>query len=62
MAHREIPLHLIGIIDSSSGLVIVNPFTFSDVTDIFPDLREVSSFIVCQVFRESLVCLLKIFW
>ena len=47
--------------DSSNGLVTVNPFTFSDATDVFPDFREVRSFMVCQVFQESLVCLLKLF-
>ena len=39
--------------DSTVGFVIDTPFTFRDATDFFPDFREVSSLIVCQVFSVS---------
>ena len=42
------------------GLVRDTPFDFRDVTDFFPDLRGVSSLIVCHVFLESPVHLLKL--
>ena len=40
----------------------VNTLVDSEMSPIFfPDFREVSSLIVCQVFLESPVCLLKLF-
>ena len=44
---------IINSFKSSVGLVIDTLFTFRDVTGFSPDLREVSSLIVCQVFLES---------
>ena len=53
---------LLNSFDISRVSVIVNPLILSDVTDVFPDFRDVNSLIVCQVFRESPVCSLKLFW
>ena len=36
--------------ESSVGLVIDTPFTFRDVTAVFPDLSKVRSLIGCRVF------------
>ena len=52
---------LLNLSDSSLGFVTDNPFTFKEVTVVFPDFLEVSSLIVCQVLLESPLFSLKVF-
>ena len=51
---------LLNSFDSTVGFAVDTPFTFRDVTDSFPDFLEVSSLIVCQVFLELTLYLLKL--
>ena len=51
----------LNISDRSVGLVIETPSTVSSFTEQVLLLREVSSFTVCQVRRESFLCLLNDF-
>ena len=52
---------LLNSFESSVGLVIDTPFNSRDVNALFPDLREVTILIVCQVFLESPEYWLKLF-
>ena len=47
--------------DKSGGLVTETPFTVSSLTKEVLFLRDVSSFIVCQVRRGSFLCTLNDF-